>query len=100
MIKSNRSINTYADVLSNKENRMVFSDILEHDVQTPDEIANVLNLPNSIVRNSIKSLVDANLIKSASSIPTASGAMNFYSASIDGLKLKRAFQSGFGLGLY
>ncbi len=99
MIKSIPSINADIDVLSNKQNRMVFRDILKHNVQTPDEIGNVLNLPNSLVHTSIKTLVAANLIKSVSSIPTASGAMTFYSASIDGLKVKRAIESGFRLGL-
>ncbi|MGB8217799.1 MAG: hypothetical protein WCE94_10910 [Candidatus Methanoperedens sp.] len=84
-------------ILSIKENRMVFDDIIKHDVQTPNEIANDLKLANSIVQTSIKTLVDANLVNRQRTMPTASGAMDFYSASIDGLKLKREIESGFGL---
>jgi len=83
--------------LKKKETILIFRDILQHKVHTPEEIANELNLPTSSVDSSLNELIEADLIIPVLCTPAASGSMTFYSASLEGLILNRAIKRGYGL---
>ena len=82
-------------VLKERVVRNVFNDIFSQKAVSTEELTSDLNVEKSTVQKSLVTLVNADLVKPASSLQTSAGIITLYSPTRDGIKVMRAIEGGY-----